>query len=308
MRPMTGRFVRRGARHGFSLIELLIALVLSSVVMGAVVSVMLRQQRFYRGTAAIIENRSQLRQAALILTGDLRNISTDGAHTDLISISESSVLFRGTFGTSVVCVLNGSTITLPPVELANGNVLTSWAMPPQPGDTVLVFDDAGTKSGDDDLWRPYQVTAVTEATGGCPPSSLLTTAADDASSSYQIALSGSPPATTLRRPVRFTRVMRYGLYQAGGGDWYLGYCSPDCDQSALEPVAGPLLSQAPADAGVALTYQDENGAVTNVRTAVARIGLAVRGKTRIPLNIEGMRKGPATDSLRVVVGIRNRQR
>jgi prepilin-type N-terminal cleavage/methylation domain-containing protein len=296
------------ARPGFSLIELLIVLVLSSVIMAAVVAVIVRQQRFYRGTAAIVENRSQLRQAAMMLTADLRGISTDGAGSDLYSIGENSVVFRGTFGASVVCVRNGNTIVVPPTSLASGNVLTSWSMLPEVGDTVLVFDDSSTPSGHDDLWRAYAITGVSATPGACPASSFLTTTADATSNSYEFVLSGAPPASTLRRPVRFTRVMRYELYRAADGDWYLGYCSPGCEVTGLEPVAGPLLAAGQAGAGLTLTYHNEDGAATNVRTSVARIGLSVRGKTRAQMNIEGMRKGAASDSLRVTVGIRNRQR
>lgn len=303
MRP-----VIRRRRSGFTLIELLIAMVLTSIVMAAVVSVMLRQQRFYRGTAALIETRSHLRQAAMILSADLRGISTHAPGPDLVQIAANDVLFRGTFGSSVVCIRDGASIIIPPLRLASGNVLTSWSMQPSAGDTVLVFDDKDTNAGGDDEWIPYEIIAVGEVPGGCPPSSGLTTTADNAVSSYQLLLSGTPPPSTLSRPVRFTRVMRYALYQAGDSEWYLGYCSPLCNDNQLEPVAGPLLSQAQNGAGVALTYHDEDGAATGVPTSVARISLDVRGKTRIPLHIEGMQKGHVADSLRVVVGIRNRQR
>lgn len=293
-------------RSGFTLIELLIGMVMTSIVLGATIGAIVRQQRFYRGTAAIVETRSQIRQATMMMTADLRGISPKGS--DLIEISDDALVFRGTIGSSVLCVLNGNTITVPPATLASGNVLTSWSMTPGVGDVVLIFDDLGTTGGVDDVWRPYTITApVSEVAGGCPASTLLTTAADASSNSYRFTLSAPPPPTTLNRPMRFTRTMMYKLFQAADDQWYLGFCSPDCDANGWEPVAGPFLQYAANNPGVALAYLNEDGATTATPSNVARVGVAVRGKTRMPINIEGMRNGHVADSLHVTVGLRNRR-
>ncbi|HUE89454.1 MAG TPA: hypothetical protein VMO26_25540, partial [Vicinamibacterales bacterium] len=79
--------------------ELLVILVLSTIIMGGLSSVLVRQQRFYRGSADLIETRSQIRQAAGIIPSDLRGVSTLGG--DIIEISDSSMTFRATIGQAV---------------------------------------------------------------------------------------------------------------------------------------------------------------------------------------------------------------
>ena len=59
-------------RAGFTLVELVITLVLVSFVAGAIVKLLLRQQRFYNSTTELIQTRQQIRQAAAMLPSDTR--------------------------------------------------------------------------------------------------------------------------------------------------------------------------------------------------------------------------------------------
>src|SRR5687768_2714337 len=140
----------RSDRPGFSLVELIVILALSTVVMGGLTSVLVRQQRFYRGTADLIETRSQIRQAAGIIPSDLRGVSTVGG--DIISITDTSMVFRATIGQAVACVVVGNEIVIPPLTLANKNTLASFAVTPQTGDTVFVYDDGPSAAAADDQW------------------------------------------------------------------------------------------------------------------------------------------------------------
>src|SRR2546430_9665091 len=54
-------------RAGFTLVELIITMVLVSFVAGAIVKLLLRQQRFYNSTTDLIQTRQQIRQAAAML-------------------------------------------------------------------------------------------------------------------------------------------------------------------------------------------------------------------------------------------------
>src|SRR5207249_7641272 len=99
-------------RAGFTLIELVIAMVLMSLVGGAIVKLLLRQSRFYNSTTDLIQTRQQLRQAAAMLPSDLRGISSVGG--DIFSMSDSALEFRSTFGSSVVCVNAGGTLSTVP--------------------------------------------------------------------------------------------------------------------------------------------------------------------------------------------------
>src|SRR5207247_10174217 len=93
-------------RAGFTLVELIITMVLVSFVAGAIVKLLLRQQRFYNSTTDLIQTRQQIRQAAAMLPSDLRGISSVGH--DLYPMSDSSLDFRGVSGTTIVVPTNGA--------------------------------------------------------------------------------------------------------------------------------------------------------------------------------------------------------
>jgi len=135
--------MRQHRRSGFTLIELLIVLTLLAIVGGSLMSMVSKQQRFYQGTYDLIELRSQLRQAEAVVSSDLRSMSTPGG--DIVSMTDSSMDFRYTIGSSISCTTPaGSTIIIPPTASANGNTLTNWLTPPAAGDTAFVFDEMGS--------------------------------------------------------------------------------------------------------------------------------------------------------------------
>src|SRR3712207_6717642 len=70
------RLRRVPARRGFTLAELVVALLLFSIVGGGILTLMMRQQRFYRSTADIIQLQGQLRQGGSVMPLDLRGMST----------------------------------------------------------------------------------------------------------------------------------------------------------------------------------------------------------------------------------------
>src|SRR5881392_2269324 len=111
-------------RAGFTLVELVITLVLVSFVAGAIVKLLLRQQRFYNSTTELIQTRQQIRQAAAMLPSDLRGISSAGG--DISVMSDSALEFRSAFGGSVVCVNAGGTLSTVPRVLASGATMTNW--------------------------------------------------------------------------------------------------------------------------------------------------------------------------------------
>lgn len=295
------------ARAGFSLVELLVILALSAIVMGGLLSVLVRQQRFYRGTADLTETRSQIRQAAAILPSDLRGVSTVGG--DIIQMSDTSMLFRATIGQAVACVLAGTSVVIPPVTLANKNTLASFASTPQAGDTVFLYDDWLLDAASDDRWTGYGITAApTSTTLTTTDCTKLTGIGDATTSRSSFALNG-PLSPTIRigAPMRFVRRTRYSLYRATDGAWYLGYCAPDCAGGAPQPIAGPFLPGGGASAGVSFTYQDAAGNVTAIPAAVAQISIVVRGRTKGVVDMGGYSNTVVGDSLRFSVAIRNRQ-
>src|SRR5438045_7425833 len=128
--------VARARRAGFPLIELLISMVLMSLVAGAIVKVLLRQQRFYNSTNDLINTRQQIRQAAAMLPADLRGISSVGG--DISVMSDSALEVRSVFGSSVVCADTAGPLSTVPRVLANGSTVTRWSRLPVVGDSLAV--------------------------------------------------------------------------------------------------------------------------------------------------------------------------
>src|SRR5438876_6871453 len=126
-------------RAGFTLVELIITMVLVSFVAGAIVQLLLRQQRFYNSTTDLIQTRQQIRQAAAMLPSDLRGISSVGG--DISSMSDSALEFRSVFGSSVVCVNTGGMLSTVPRVLASGATMTNWATTPVVGDSLVVYNN-----------------------------------------------------------------------------------------------------------------------------------------------------------------------
>jgi len=316
LKPGPLRPHRSSPASGFTLAELTIALVLLGLVLGATMTVLVRQQKFYRSAGQISEVRDQLRQAIGAIPADLRGVSPGG--NDFYALSDRSIEFRAVMGSAIICQITSPTdFLIPPLQLANGNTLTVWSSAPEVGDSLFVYDD-----GPPARWDSLSISSITAVTGanGCPVASGFVQAADQANASYRITVpAGGPLAATVLNgaPIRFFRRAHYELYQATGGDWYLGYydCragrSPVCNP--LQPLAGPYRpysSSAPGTSGLLFSYFDNNGAALAASSAsrpnVRRVQLSVRGQAQ-DVEISGMPEGSYNDSLVVSVGVRNRQ-
>ena len=312
--------IRRRARRGFTLVELLITMVLLSLVSAVIVTVVVRQQRFYRATSALMDARSQIRQMASVLPMELRGISSAGG--DIKVMSDSALEFRSSFGSAIVCTLSSSTvIVLTPRNGAKGLRLTSWTRTPVVGDSVALYDVNTSSRSTDDRWTFHQITAISTVTGdvstGCRSTTGLVQSADMTSSnpSYRITISPSRPATlAVGSAVRLYRNVRYSLYSAPDGLSYLGYrdClpgrTPIC--SAVQPIAGPYRDHAAAGtnkSGLEFAYFDSTGAVTAVPANVARISVAIRGETATQLQLSDGTVGKLGDSLSFQIALRNRK-
>ncbi len=309
-------------RAGFTLVEILVVLVFMGVFAAAMVKLLLRQQRFYNSASQLIQTRQQIRQAAFMLPGDLRGVSRLAG--DIASMSDSSIEIRSVFGSSVVCMVNSAAgwFSTVPVQLGKKSALSNFRVLPVANDSVAIYDDGVSISTIDDGWRLARITlAPGVVTGdlnnnGCPSATKLVQAADLTVSnpSYHITISPIPSPTIVQgAAIRFFRRVHYSLYKwATDGKWYLGYFDclpvrvPNC--TTLQPIAGPLRPYAApgTTSGLELTYYDSTGAVTANRTLVSRISLVVRGQGETTINLTGAAAIPLRDSMRIEIGLRNR--
>jgi hypothetical protein len=288
-------------------------------------TVLMRQQRFHRAVASVADSRARMRDVATILPTDLRSISTAGR--DILTMDVNSMQFRAFIGAAVLCRYGAANIIeLPPKVLASGNVLTSWINPPAPGDIAYLYNDSLTAGNADDSWTPFTITDTTSAANAtwCPLANVpaYTTAADVTARRYRLTLNANPTQAQIHvgAPIRFAREVRYSIYQAADGQWYVGYekCVPNLVPtlpgtcSGRELLAGPVLA-ATTDtltSGLFFVYYDRDG---NRITSVAQAGSIARVSVGIRTTSESLRQASANnkriaggDSLRFVVGIRNR--
>jgi type II secretory pathway pseudopilin PulG len=308
-RARRARSIQR--RTGFTMAETLVVLVLLAIVGGSLMNVLTKQQRFYNGTSDLITLRTQLRQAQAVIGNDLRGISSVGSTvggSDILAMTDSSIDFRYTIGVSVACKTPvTTTVNVPQTgALTNGNTLTSWILKPAFGDTAYIFDEGvSATSPTDDSWKPYKVISLPLGTGTCD-------AGFNAAGSL-MTLDQAVSTTILDgAAIRYVRHAHYSLYRASDNQWYLGYCSPDCDvvSNPINPIAGPFqsyqASTSPDTSGIRITYFDSTGVVTATPSQVARIKVILRGETKSYLNVTGMKQGVYHDSLSMNIALRNR--
>ena len=310
---------RDARRQGMTLLELLISLILVGLMGSLIVGFLLKQERFYAGANEILQTRTQVRQASVMMPSDLRGISA--AAGDIYAMSDTMIEFRSTFGTSYICRNDRTTsqIPLPPVTLAKGSALSVWTQTPANNDSLALYVDSTNTAAKDDSWSYHRITATTiamsNATPGCTSASLMMKSTDVTSSnpSYSFTLSPQQSATvSAGAAVRFFKKVHYSLYQAADGKWYLGYY--DCRTSrtpvcnTIAPIAGPLkayVAGQPQLAGLRFTYYDTTGAVTANRLAVSRISILLQGQGSNSIQLAGGSPTTFSDSLRIEVGLRN---
>lgn len=290
----------RSRPAGFTLIELIIAIVVSSVVLGAAYRMLTGNQRFYRAQSQIVEVQQNIRAVAQMLPSELRELAANGG--DIVAMSDTGITVRAMRGFGVICA---------PPDPGSGYVtlLTSllyvYRSIDPTRDNVFVFRDGDTQLAGDDQWLQAAVGAVSASGISCSDGSAGTRLTlTDMVGGLALLGPGAEPdvGVTEGSPVRVWELVRYGLWQDAGGQWWLATSSlVSGSWAGTTPVAGPLRA---AD-GVKFDYYDAAGAVTATPADVAQIGITVRGWSEQPIMVEGRPTGRYQDSMTVRVALRN---
>lgn len=292
----------RASRQGTTLLELLVVLVLLSMLGGAIMHVAVAQQRFLDAAERVVEARRTAREGADIPRQELRAVAP--ASGGIYDMAADYVEFRSLIGASVVCDIDSTRtrVSIPGRQAWSG--LTSWVVPPREGDTLVVFDAASDSSPL--RWRLHTLASAPAPVGHCAAASGLAPIQADESAALSFEL--DPPlelSAETGAPLRFFRRVRYELYRAGDGRWYLGFldCAParSVSCSAVQPVAGPF-----APAGVRFAFRDSTGALTSHPAGVARIDVLSRATSDAPLRAMGFALGIHSDSVLASISLRNR--
>ncbi|MFQ5689514.1 MAG: PilW family protein [Gemmatimonadota bacterium] len=291
-----GRNLPPRSSRGFTVVGVMIAIVLSTVVLGAMYRLLDSQGRFYSLERETLDARESLRATAALLTWELRNEAASGG--DLYAIGTNSVRLRSTQAMGVICSRTtvGSATRF-------GLQATSGYFQATADDSALVY------SLSTDTWSAVKVVGVWEGSAAWSSGGTPVCFWGDSTTSVprpQVAVELQGPGAVLAdlevgAPIRLFRQVEYGLFQQNGR-WWLGRRQGSATQ--WEELTGPLL--APANGGLVLTYYDATGSMTSDPAQVARVDLVLRaesfGKVR---GFVRSGFGNVIDSLRITASLRN---
>jgi prepilin-type N-terminal cleavage/methylation domain-containing protein len=296
-------------RRGVTLVELLVALMVGGIALGLVASISVREQRIFADLADGAALSGQLRDASAILPIDLRAAATRAG--DVREARDTSVELRGTIASAIICDSVGQTLALAP-SAAGVQTFSGFETSIDVGDTAWVLSPTDS-TGD---WLPYRISAVAAvAPGNCAATGPRLNDSGQRASRVGMTLAGaSSLGTIIGLPIRVTRPLRFSVYRASDGFWYLGerdWSTANQRFNTIQPVSGPFLS--PASGGLMFHYQDSTGAalatpVVDPRT-IALVRVDLKGQTRNAARALGSAAstGKRVDSSTIFISIRNRR-
>ena len=298
-----------GARHGFTLVELMVALALGLLVAGLVHRQLLQGRRLARAQLERTAMQDNVRVAALVLAGELGAVGYDeitpeaGAalgvppelRTDLRDVQPGAVTYLAVRGEGQVC----GTSPGPSTEIFVGEAGWRSHRAPRATDSLLLFVESDPATAADDAWIHLGVSSTNGSS--CPTGEPA----------LAIRVGFPPPLSpgvldrvTAGSPVRLAEVMQARYYASGGKSW-LGLRSVSTGE-ALTPVAGPLADSTAAVRGLTLRYLDAMDASTSDPAAVRAVEIALVGVTDQPVHRRDARWALVdTLALATRVGLRN---
>ncbi len=250
-------------RRGFTLVEVLLALIIMGVVTGALYRLLNTSQRLSVAQAEQVSLQSNVRSGAVVVPNELRELNTwlagAGDRNDITVSNSDLIEYRAMRGLGLVCQAPGAGAT----ELRVAKSTWTGLRPPDAArDSLYLFIDDDPYEDDDDTWLPVDITAASDQSGAC-----------GATAGYYRLTAAAIPDVPVNTPVRLFEVMELSLY-AADGQWWLGARSVSAGEIAPEPMLGPLTNN-----GFGLEYLDSNGNPTADKTAIQSVRLTVQGLT-----------------------------
>jgi prepilin-type N-terminal cleavage/methylation domain-containing protein len=302
--------MRRRANAGFSLVEVLVTMLILGIVGTALARVMLKQQHAYRDTKQEAAMQREIRLTSSLLPSELRSTSSSGG--DILEMDEDKVTFLANIGSSFVCdKISNTQVVLPPLNTA-GITTTNWYTTPVNGDSIFIYDDSLSKGSEDDVWARHDVTGVVPNPAMCPGAPYTDPVLDVGKNRWMINVGGTiPDSVKAGAVVRFGRPVRYSIYAAPSGKWYVGYQEyVNGSWTAIEAVGGPynrFLSGDANPSGLQFRYFDSTGVrLTNVadRLSVSRVDVYLRANGG-PAAAAERRPNLLQDSVMMRIAVRN---
>lgn len=276
--------------RGFTLVELITALVLFGIVGTALYQLLVNNQRLYRQQTEQVGVNQAARAGAALLPLELRELNAgDPVGSDIIAMAANEMTYKAMRNLYVLCQ---------PPDVANLQLVVSpssyYGLRPLDvsRDSLLVFAEGDSTTRADDQWVHADVTFM-ESGNDCPGGTASLTITTAGVSVLDLLLG----AVQNGAPVRGFEVARLQLYQQDGEYWLGGqiYQKALGSWGPLQPIVGPM-----TDAGLALAYYDAAGNTATAAADVARIGITVASRSNIPIRGEYL-----VEDLVTTVALRN---
>ncbi|HSB53016.1 MAG TPA: prepilin-type N-terminal cleavage/methylation domain-containing protein [Gemmatimonadales bacterium] len=282
----------RDNRRGFTLVELLVALIMMVLVGGALYNMLLTVQRVSGRQTEVAGMNSNLRSGVQLIQNELSELGnnltgTSGAVNDIVSFNSTSITYNALRGMGETCDLVSTTLVKVRQDSYSGVRI------PSTRERLWLYFDKDSTATSDDRWETSAISSVASsvcADGTTPAWSLGVnfTSVTDAGTWYPI-------------PVRTYERMVMGQVTDNGQNW-LGIRSIDAGESALIPVIGPL-----ASTGLNILYRDKDNNAAGSATDIKYIMFTLYGITDRTVSASGFNGavGSVNDSLKVLVQLRN---
>jgi prepilin-type N-terminal cleavage/methylation domain-containing protein len=273
------------SRSGFTLVELLVAVVIASIVAGVIFQALVGQTRFARSQVAREEVQQNARVALDVITSELRGIGVGG----ITEAGPSAIRFRSPRAWGAICNLQGSSLAVlfPAGVGATFRVAQndSLAVVPMPGAPIFMPDvpDATSSSAAD---------ALNRCNATLNPKPLAQAAATNEARAR--VFTAAPAVAAAGTMVYVYDVVRYDVNTSNvPGVWI---------RRNSQPLAGPVL----AATGLQFSYRLRNNSQTSNPTVAERdlivaVGVTVRMESQAKFNNEAQRDTGST-----TVFLRNR--
>ncbi|MES2178680.1 MAG: hypothetical protein V4550_12545 [Gemmatimonadota bacterium] len=219
------------SRRGATLIELVVAISLASVVLGTATASLLRQQQTHARIGSVSSADAQTGITTSVLASQLAMLDLTAGDLLPSAASDTALQVRAPVAISFACTTNVGSTTLTPDESSTIS-LSGYTSPIRTGDTLWWLGDSA--------WTGREITSLADVEARC------TTPISATGASTRIGIS-APDTIPGGAPIRVTRQTRYALYKSGDGSWQLGFREWNTASGAFtspQPVAGPLLLRA----------------------------------------------------------------